>query len=103
MKPLIDVPNITTVVNIRNSDYDVYIGRAGNGKDGYFGNPIKLVAGESRGSTIEMYKQYFYKRLKNDREFRGKILDLKGKTLGCFCKPHACHGDIIANYLNIET
>lgn len=25
---------------------------------------------------------------------------LIGKRLGCFCKPHACHGDIIANYLN---
>lgn len=102
MKPLIDVPNITAVVNIKNSNYDVYIGRAGNGEDGYFGNPIRLSAVESRGSTLERYRQYFYERLKNDREFREKILDLKGKTLGCFCKPHACHGDIIANYLNTE-
>jgi hypothetical protein len=25
---------------------------------------------------------------------------LRGKTLGCFCKPHPCHGDIIAAYLD---
>jgi hypothetical protein len=23
-------------------------------------------------------------------------LELKGKTLGCFCKPLACHGDVLA-------
>jgi hypothetical protein len=23
------------------------------------------------------------------------LLDLDGKTLGCFCKPKGCHGDII--------
>jgi hypothetical protein len=22
--------------------------------------------------------------------------ELKGKTLGCWCKPQACHGDILA-------
>ena len=25
---------------------------------------------------------------------------LKGKTLGCFCKPYPRHGDVISDYLN---
>lgn len=91
---------MTNVVNIRTSGYDVYIGRAGKGQDGYFGNPFRLRTSESRGATIERYREYFYKRLEKDPEFKDRIHELKGKTLGCFCKPYACHGDVIAEYLN---
>lgn len=90
----------TTVVNIYKEKYDVYIGRAGKGNDGYFGNPFPLLPGQSRGSTIEQYKTYFYKRLEDDAEFKRRVLELKGKKLGCFCKPAGCHGDVIAQYLN---
>lgn len=90
----------TSVVNIRVSECDVYIGRAGKGQDGYFGNPFRLEAGEDRGATIERYKQWFIERIAGDDEFNRRILELKGKTLGCFCRPLACHGDVIAEYLN---
>jgi len=93
----------TKVVNIRCSDYDVYIGRAGRGEDGYFGNPFRLRYNEPRGATIEKFKKYFYDRLKTDPEFRRRVEALKGLTLGCFCKPDACHGDVIAEYLDILT
>ena len=26
--------------------------------------------------------------------------DLRDKTLGCFCKPRACHGDVLVRLLN---
>lgn len=91
---------MTKVVNLRHEAYDVYIGRAGKGHDGYFGNPIRLNAGETRGSTIERYREYFYGRLNGDPEFKRRIHELKGKTLGCFCKPDSCHGDIIKEYLD---
>jgi hypothetical protein len=91
---------MTKVVNIRNAKYDVYIGRAGRGQDGYFGNPFVLKTGETRGTSLEKYKVYFHERMKSDAEFRNRIHGLKGKTLGCFCKPYPCHGDIIAEYLN---
>ena len=91
---------MTNVVNIRISEYDVYIGRAGKGQDGYFGNPFRLRENESRGATIDRYREYFYDRLETDPDFKDRIHELKGKTLGCFCKPYACHGDVIAEYLN---
>ena len=90
---------MTKVVHIYQEPYDIYIGRAGWGESGYFGNPFKL-GNAIRGSTIEKYKTYFYNRLENDPEFKKRILALKNKTLGCFCKPKACHGDVIAEYLN---
>ncbi len=92
--------NQTTVVNLKTHKYDQYIGRAGHGQDGYFGNPFKIQPGMDRGSTINSFKGYFYNRLRNDPQFKAKVLTLKGKTLGCFCKPHTCHGDVIAEYLN---
>lgn len=89
----------TRVVNIYKEPYDIYIGRTGKGKDGYFGNPFPLKQGEARGSTLVKYKEYFDTRIANDPEFKERILSLKGKTLGCFCKPNPCHGDIIKEYL----
>lgn len=90
----------TIVVNLRKESYDQYIGRAGRGEDGYFGNPFVLKPGGDRGSTISKYREYFYKRLKEDPEFKRRVHLLKGKRLGCFCKPYPCHGDVIAEYLN---
>ena len=91
----------TTIVNIRYSKYDVYIGRAGKGQSGDFGNPYN---GPNRNKNIEDFRIYFLKRIKEDPEFKRKVLKLKGKILGCFCKEKACHGDIIADYLNnLET
>lgn len=91
----------TKVVNIKhNQQWDVYIGRAGHGQDGYFGNPFILQPGEERGATLDRYKTYFLNRIATDATFKARVLLLKGRTLGCFCKPSACHGDIIAEYLN---
>jgi len=98
----------TKVVNLRFDKYDVYIGRAGNGKDGYFGNPFVLEKEGDRKEVLEKYKKYFYERLEKDAEFKRRVLELKGKILGCFCKKPdnkdiLCHGDIIKEYLDNST
>jgi len=90
----------TKVVNLYKEPYDIYIGRPGKGLSGYFGNPVRLQPNESRGSTLSRFREYFFTRLDQDPEFKAHIMTLKGKTLGCFCKPNACHGDIIVEYLN---
>ena len=90
---------MTKVVNIQEEKFDVYIGRAGHGKDGYFGNPFLIGKDGNREQVIKKYKNYFNQRLVNDQEFEKRIKSLRGKTLGCFCKPFACHGDIIVKYL----
>lgn len=90
----------TRVVNLYKEKFDIYIGRAGKGQNGYYGNPFPLLKGEERGSSLEKYAKYFYERLEKDEEFKNNIHALKGKTLGCFCKPQPCHGDIIKKYLD---
>ncbi len=92
---------ITKVVNKdKGGKYDVYIGR---GSD--WGNPYAVGFGASPGEeqndrdeAIRKYKYDF------ERDFLQKskedALKLKGKILGCHCKPLACHGDVLAEYLN---
>lgn len=91
----------TTVINIKSgAHYDVYCGRAGYGFRGYYGNPYKLEVGKDRGSTLLKYKVYFENRIATDPIFKESVLLLKNKVLGCFCKPHPCHCDIIIEWLD---
>lgn len=89
----------TRVVNVRDEKYDIYIGRANVIKDGYFGNPFRMDNESQRNDVLWRYQLYFSERIKNDREFRARVVQLKGKVLGCFCKPRACHGDVIVKWL----
>lgn len=98
----------TMVVNLYRDDYDVYIGRAGKGQSGYFGNPHTMggvycshcKGYHDRASSIAAFKEDFLKRIEEDKEFRKKVLELRGKRLGCFCKPLQCHGDIYKEWLD---
>lgn len=94
----------TTVVNLRKEPYEVYIGRAGKGQSGYFGNPVRIgyacpLCAEVHldgGSTLPCFRKYFYSRLERDAEFQARVEALRGRVLGCFCKPKPCHGDVLA-------
>ena len=101
----------TVVVNIYEEQFDAYIGRAGRGEDGYFGNPFRMGNRISREQAVKSFQKYFTGRgedgyfgnpfrMGQDSEFKRRVLALKGKRLGCFCKPKACHGDVIADWLN---
>ena len=90
----------TSVVNLRREAFDVYIGRAGKGQDGYFGNPFTVR--EHGADALALFKTYFEERLATDEEFHRRVLELHGKRLGCFCKPGPCHGDVIAEWVDAE-
>lgn len=84
----------TKIVNLRKEKYDVYIGRGSP-----FGNPFKIGRHGSREEVIERFRKYFYAKIEMDEIFAYEVLRLKGKVLGCYCKPLACHGDIIIEFL----
>jgi putative DNA primase/helicase len=69
-----------------------------------FGNPFKLEKDggeyETREESIQKYREWFADKIRNDPDFRQAVDDLRGDTLGCWCKPEACHGDVILEYLN---
>lgn len=100
----------TKVVNLKHAPFDVYIGRAGHGESGLFGNPIKKGGRcqecgdvhETGGATLSCFEKYFMRRVSSDADFRQEVLALRGKTLGCFCEPRPCHGRIIASYVDAQ-
>lgn len=100
---------MTRVVNMRRGElYDVYIGRPGRGMAGTFGNPYPAGKTCNRcgqlhvdgDSTLSCFEAYFLDRVNRDRAFRLQALHLRGKVLGCFCKPSRCHGDVIAAWVD---
>lgn len=90
---------ITKVSNKDLGDsYDVYIGRGT-----LWGNPYQMGKEGTRDEVIAKFAYDFERRfLKFPEQFDMNIEKLRGKTLGCHCKPAACHGDVIANYLNSQ-
>jgi hypothetical protein len=85
---------MTTVVNIkRTKRYDLYIGRGSP-----WGNPFVIGKDGTRDDVIDRYRAWFYNKLK-DTKFRDSVHLLRGKRLGCYCKPLKCHGDVIVEYL----
>lgn len=74
------------VVNIRTDKYDVFIGRPSK-----WGNPFIIGKDGTRQEVLEKYRQYIL----NKPELLKDLHELKGKTLGCYCKPFPCHGDIL--------
>ena len=86
----------TKVVNVRNASKNSYwyIGRPS-----VYGNPFMIGRDGSREEVIAKYRTYFYGRVASDSWFKNEVDKLRGKNLGCYCAPCACHGDIIKEYL----
>lgn len=87
----------TRVVNLRREPYDVYIGRANrayNLKRSPWFNPFRVGRDGTRDECIAKYYDYLLSSY-----LINHIEELRGKTLGCWCKPNACHGDVISDYL----
>lgn len=74
-------------MNCRTDNYDIYIGRPGK-----WGNPFKLGRDGGRAKVIADYEEY----LKTRPDLMKALPELKGKVLGCWCAPDACHGDVLA-------
>lgn len=66
----------------------VYIGRPSK-----YGNPYVVGVDGTRTEVIALYREYLGNNPRLVAEFKKK---LKGKVLVCWCKPRACHGDVIA-------
>jgi len=81
----------TVVVNLRSGPYDVYIGR-GAGERGPWGNPYQIGRDGDRTQVIALYRQWIMQQ----PHLLALLPTLRGKRLGCFCKPAACHGDVLA-------
>lgn len=80
----------------RGEHFDEYCGRGT-----LWGNPYAIGTDGDRDEVIRKFKYDFDRDfLREGAQFKEKLKALRGKTLGCHCKPYACHGDVLAKYLN---
>lgn len=75
------------VVHCKKGVYDVYIGRPS-----IWGNPFVIGTDGTREQVIEKYREWILQ----NKELMDRLHELKDKTLGCWCKPQRCHGDVLA-------
>ena len=91
----------TRVVNRRRERFDVYIGRPSP-----WGNPFSHREGTlacfrvaTREDAVAKFREWFLAQPELVARARR---ELKGKVLGCWCKPAACHGDVIAQIVDAD-
>lgn len=84
----------TRVVHCKRAHFDVYIGRPSK-----WGNPFKLKKGESRELCLTRYREW----LMQQPELLEAVGELRGKVIGCWCKPLPCHGDILAELADLSS
>ena len=97
-----DNNQITKLVNMKDEPYDVYIGRGSK-----WGCPFTIIKDrptlakeivDSKEEALSKYKEYIL----GNQELMDSLHELEGKTLGCFCKPEKCHGDILLELLTMK-
>lgn len=84
---------MTTVVHCKKAPYDVYIGRPSK-----WGNPFQIGPDGNRLQVIAKYKEW----IMTQPQLLADLIELKDKVLGCWCKPHDCHGDVLAELADTQ-
>ena len=75
------------VVHCKKEKYDIYIGRPSK-----WGNPFTIGKDGTREEVIKKYTDWIV----TQPELLAATHELKNKTLGCWCSPKSCHGDVLA-------
>jgi hypothetical protein len=69
----------------------VYIGRPSK-----WGNPFEIGKDGDRETVIRKYREWVV----TQPNLMAALPELRGKVLGCWCSPKACHGDVLAPLAN---
>lgn len=84
-------PSSAHVVNVRATRPQVYIGRGSK-----WGNPFRIGPNYTRAQVIAVYRLW----LETQPQLLAALPELTGKTLGCYCAPLPCHGDVLLEMAN---
>jgi len=79
------------VVHCKKDFYDVYIGRPSK-----WGNPFEISLDQNREQVLEKYEVW----LRGNEKLLADLEELRGKTLGCWCFPKPCHGNVLIKLLH---
>lgn len=86
------------VVHCQKDDYDVYIGREMKSfslPQSKWHNPFKTGIDGTKEEVLIKYRNHVLQ----SPELMGSLDELSGLTLGCWCKPESCHGDVLVDLL----
>jgi len=98
----------TQVVRIRRKktgevvqDCDIYIGRrmtmgGWNLPQSKWANPFPVKKESERADALRKYEEW----IRTQPHLIASLEELRGKRLGCWCKPKACHGDILIRLMD---
>jgi hypothetical protein len=82
---------IPRVVHCKREKFDVYIGRGSK-----WGNPIRLPSKTyDREADPENILGRYEAHVRSQPDLMAALPGLAGKTLGCWCAPKRCHGDVL--------
>jgi hypothetical protein len=79
------------VVHCKREPFDVYIGRPSK-----WGNPFAIGKDGSREDVIALYEEWMF----GHPPLLSDLPEIRGKVLGCWCSPQACHGDVLLRLAN---
>jgi hypothetical protein len=94
--------NTPRVVHFKKEPCDVYIGRPSK-----WGNPFTHIDDRrtaakyivsNRDEAVAKYEEYILKG--EGQHLLADLHELRGKTLGCWCHPKSCHGDVLLKLAN---
>jgi hypothetical protein len=89
------------VVNLKYEKYDVFIGRGS-----IWGNPFTYLPQSVVKFTVDTREQAigaYEIWILTQPHLLARLHTLKGKVLGCYCKPLACHGDVLVKLIKAKT
>lgn len=89
------------VAHVRRGRFTNYVGRAcAEFEPTCFGNQFHIGPDGNREEVIAKFAEWWYAPMqKTMRQYALDSFDDEA-VLGCWCKPLACHADIIAGYVN---
>ena len=85
----------TVVVNRHTDNFDIYIGRGTP-----WGNPYIAGVHGTLPQVIERYEEFMRRQISKGVILPNDLRELKGKRLGCSCKPKPCHGDVLVRLID---
>lgn len=88
---------MTKIVHCGRDEYDVYIGRPSKWGNPFSHKPSSLaeVKVATRQEAIDKYREW----IRSQPDLMASLEELRGKRLGCWCRPKLCHGDVLLELL----
>lgn len=79
--------------------FDVYIGRPSCWGNPFYAGVTMFAGGTRVASRVEAVTRYEAWILQQP-QLLARLGELRGKVLGCWCKPFICHGDVLVRLAN---